>query len=52
MMADAALLLASEPLDEVTGRVTYSQEILVERGWIAEGKGIGFQRKGSGYSRI
>lgn len=52
LMAKAALLLASEPLDKVTGRVTYSQEILKEYGWIAEGKGIGFERVGSGYSQI
>jgi len=52
LMAKAALLLASEPLDKVTGRVTYSQEILKEYGWIKEGKGIGFERTGSGYSQI
>lgn len=51
-MAKAALLLASEPLDRVTGRVTYSQEILKEFGWITEAKGIGADRKGSGYSLI
>ena len=37
LMADAALLLATEPLDKVTGRVTYSQQILKEFGWIAGG---------------
>lgn len=52
MMADAALLLATEPLDEITGRVTYSQQILKERGWIEEAKGVGVERKGSGYSQI
>ena len=52
MMARATLLLASEPLDKVTGRVTYSQEILKEFGWIEEGRGIGFDREGSGYSKI
>lgn len=52
MMAKAALLLATEPLDKVTGRVTYSQEILQEFGWITDGKGIGFEMKGSGYSQI
>jgi citronellol/citronellal dehydrogenase len=52
MMADAALLLASEPLDKVTGRVTYSQQILKEFGWIDEARGIGVQRTGSGYSQI
>jgi NAD(P)-dependent dehydrogenase (short-subunit alcohol dehydrogenase family) len=52
VMAKAILLLATEPLDKVTGRVTYSQEILKEFGWIKEGKGIGIERAGSGYSRI
>lgn len=51
-MARAALLLATEPLDCVTGRVTYSQEILQEFGWIKDGKGPGIERKGSGYSQI
>ena len=52
MMAKAALLLASEPQDKVTGRVTYSQQILKEFGWIKEAKGIGVDRPGSGYSKI
>jgi NAD(P)-dependent dehydrogenase (short-subunit alcohol dehydrogenase family) len=52
LMAQAALLLATEPLDKVTGRVTYSQQILKEFGWIEQARGIGVQRKGSGYSQI
>ncbi|WBL37065.1 SDR family NAD(P)-dependent oxidoreductase [Tepidiforma flava] len=52
LMAQAALLLATEPKEKVAGRVTYSQEILLEFGWIREGKGIGIDRKGSGYSQI
>lgn len=54
VMAKAALLLATEPLDKVTGRVTYSQAILKEFGWIVEGKGIGVDPalRGSGYSQI
>ncbi len=52
LMAKSALLLATEPLDKVTGRVTYSQEILQEFGWIENGKGTGIDRKGSGYSQI
>jgi NAD(P)-dependent dehydrogenase (short-subunit alcohol dehydrogenase family) len=52
LMAKAALLLATEPREKVAGRVTYSQEILREFGWIAEGKGTGIDRKGSGYSQI
>ncbi|MCH8332606.1 SDR family NAD(P)-dependent oxidoreductase, partial [Candidatus Sumerlaeota bacterium] len=56
LMAKAALLLATEPLDKVTGRVTYSQQILKEFGWIDEAKGTGTEaegaRVGSGYSQI
>jgi NAD(P)-dependent dehydrogenase (short-subunit alcohol dehydrogenase family) len=52
LMARAALLLASEPLDRVTGRVTYSQQILKEFGWIADGRGRGVETRGSGYSEI
>jgi len=56
LMAKAALLLATEPLDKVSGRVTYSQQILSEFGWIAEAKGIGTgaapARTGSGFSQI
>ena len=52
LMAKAALPLATEPLDRVSGRVTYSQQILKEFGWIAEAKGRGVDRPGSGYSQI
>jgi citronellol/citronellal dehydrogenase len=56
LMAKAALLLATEPYDKVSGRVTYSQQILSEFGWLAkeEAKGIGInpERLGTGYSRI
>ena len=52
LMAKAALLLATEPLDKVTGRVTYSQQILKEFGWIDEARGRGAQTRGSGYSEI
>jgi citronellol/citronellal dehydrogenase len=54
LMARAALLLATEPLEKVTGRVTYSQQILLEFGWIDRGQGTGVDsdRKGSGYSQI
>lgn len=54
LMAKAALLLATEPLEKVTGRVTYSQQILKEFGWIAEAQGIGVdpRMRGSGYSQI
>ena len=52
IMAKAALLLATEPLDKVTGRVTYSQEILKEFGWIDDAHGVGVDVPGTGYSRI
>jgi len=52
LMSKAALLLASEPAEKVSGLVTYSQVILKEYGLIDEGKGIGFEVAGSGYSRI
>jgi NAD(P)-dependent dehydrogenase (short-subunit alcohol dehydrogenase family) len=54
LMAKAALLLATEPIDKVTGRVTYSQQILKEFGWIDEAKGTGVDqdRVGSGYSQV
>jgi NAD(P)-dependent dehydrogenase (short-subunit alcohol dehydrogenase family) len=54
LMARAALLLATEPLDAVTGRVTYSQQILKEFGWIegARGRGVDPDRPGSGYARM
>jgi len=54
LMAKAVLLLVTEPLDRVTGRVTYSQEILKEYGWITEarGRGVDPHLPGSGYSRL
>ena len=52
IMAKAALLLATEPLDKVTGRVTYSQEILKEFGRIDQAHGVGVDVPGTGYSRI
>ena len=52
MMARAALLLASEPAETVNGRVTYSQQILKEFGWIDKGVGRGIDAVGSGYSQI
>jgi len=52
LMARAALLLATEPCAAISGRVTYSQEILKEYGWIDEARGIGITIKGSGYSQI
>ncbi|MGE0224743.1 MAG: SDR family NAD(P)-dependent oxidoreductase [Acetobacteraceae bacterium] len=52
LMAKAALLLASEPASRINGRVTYSQQILKEFGWIETAKGRGVDTKGSGYSQV
>ncbi|HYA34363.1 MAG TPA: SDR family NAD(P)-dependent oxidoreductase [Candidatus Binataceae bacterium] len=51
-MAQSALILATEPLDKVTGLVTYSQVLLKQYGIIEKGHGIGFDIAGSGYSKI
>jgi NAD(P)-dependent dehydrogenase (short-subunit alcohol dehydrogenase family) len=51
-MAMAVLLLASEPQDSVTGRVTYSQVLLKEFGQLETARGTGIDRAGSGYSQI
>ena len=52
MMARAVLLLATEPAERVNGRVTYSQQILKEWGWIDTGVGRGIDTVGTGYSQI
>jgi len=52
MMARAALLLASEPAAKINGRVTYSQQILKEYGWIDTARGRGVTILGSGYSQV
>lgn len=52
LMARAALLLATEPIERVSGRVTYSQQILREFGWIETARGRGVDTRGSGYSEI
>ncbi|MEW6185704.1 MAG: SDR family NAD(P)-dependent oxidoreductase [Thermodesulfobacteriota bacterium] len=52
IMARAILLLATEPLDKITGRVTYSQAILKEFGWIGKAEGRGIDILGTGYSQI
>ena len=51
-MADSALLLATEAIEKVNGRVTYSQVILSEFGWIQKPVGRGIDSRGSGYSEI
>lgn len=54
LMARAVLLLATQPWDEVTGRVTYSQQILKEYGQLSEarGRGVDPDLPGTGYSQI
>jgi NAD(P)-dependent dehydrogenase (short-subunit alcohol dehydrogenase family) len=52
MMARAVLLLATEPVERINGRVTYSQQILNEYGIIQQASGRGVDTPGSGYSQI
>jgi citronellol/citronellal dehydrogenase len=52
LMARAVLLLATEPCERITGRVTYSQQILKEFGWLATARGRGVDSRGTGYSEI
>src|SRR2546428_1070782 len=52
LMAKAALVLASEPPEKVSGLVTYSQGLLKQYGMLDDGKGNGFEVAGSGYSPI
>ena len=51
-MAHAVLLLATEPIEKVSGRVTYSQQILSEFGWVESARGYGVDEPGSGYSQM
>lgn len=51
-MADAVMLLVTEPIEKISGRVTYSQELLLEYGQIETARGVGGGRAGSGYSKI
>ena len=46
------MLLASEAPEKINGRVTYSQLILGEFGWIENPVGRGIDSTGSGYSQI
>ncbi len=52
LMAQASLLLATESAGKVNGRVTYSQQILGEFGWIDNPVGRGIDTAGSGYSQV
>ena len=51
-MARAVLLLATQRSQLVSGRVTYSQEILKEFGELKEAHGPGIDTAGSGFSSI
>ena len=51
-MARATLVLATEPLDKVTGWVTYSQELMKKYGMLDNARGLGVDWGGSGYSRM
>jgi NAD(P)-dependent dehydrogenase (short-subunit alcohol dehydrogenase family) len=52
LMAKAALLLATEPVEKMSGRVTYSQQILKEYGLLDDAHGVGIEFKGTGYARM
>lgn len=55
-MARAITPLATRPIEEVSGRVTYSQKLLQEYGELTpdrgEGRGWGFEMGASRFSRI
>ena len=52
MMADAVLLLATEPPARVAGRVCYSQQLLAEFGLLDRPRGHMADEPGSGYAQI
>ncbi len=52
LMAQAVLLLATEPLEKVSGRVVYSQPFLHEYGLLDKPRGAGTDFPGTGYSRM
>lgn len=52
LMAQASLLLATESAGKVNGRVTYSQQVVGEFGWIDNPVGRGIDTAGSGYSQV
>lgn len=52
IMARAALLMAVTPMEEITGRVAYSQAILKEFGWLEDAKGRGVDSPLTGYSAL
>ena len=52
-MTEAIRLLVTDPLERMTGRVVYSQQLLLERGLIdgASGLGVDPSRRVTGYAR-
>jgi citronellol/citronellal dehydrogenase len=52
LMAKAVLLLATEPCQRISGRVTYSQQILKEFGLLGTARGRGVETRGTGYSEL
>ena len=40
-MPAAVRILVTDPVERMTGRVVYSQQLLLERGLIASGAGLG-----------
>jgi citronellol/citronellal dehydrogenase len=52
LMAKAVLLLATEPCERISGRVTYSQQILKEFGLLGTARGRGVETRGTGYSEL
>jgi citronellol/citronellal dehydrogenase len=50
-MAQAIMLLVTEPLDAVSGRVAYSQALLAEYGLLDDPRGVGSDYPGTGYSQ-
>ncbi|HEY2663591.1 MAG TPA: SDR family NAD(P)-dependent oxidoreductase [Candidatus Binataceae bacterium] len=51
-LAQAILLLATEPIHKVTGLVTYSQLFLKEYGLLKEARGHGVDAGATGYSKM
>ena len=52
VMAEAVVLLATEPVEKVAGRVCYSQQLLAEYGRIENPRGHMADEPGSGYAQI
>lgn len=53
-MPEAIYLLATLPVDDVSGRMVYSQQLLVEQGLLDSGRGLGVDaaRRVTGYAAV